>query len=113
MNVVHFTADLMMSSQLSQSVRRRGGQIQMVQRMDQLFERLGPETTLLVVDLQAMGWSAAEFQSRRTVTGDATPVVGYAQHVLPELLEEARQAGVETVLTRGQFANSIEQILDV
>ncbi len=111
MKILHFTTDLMLGSQVSQSARGRGMTVEMINRLDRLFERTDESTALVVIDLQCANWSAEQFGLLRIEKSSSTPVVAYAQHVFPELLAEAKQAGIDTVMTRGQFTSSVGQLL--
>lgn len=112
MKIIHLSSDLMMGSQLSQAARGRGLAVEMIQRLEQLAERIDAETRLVAIDLQSPGWSAESFAAGRSLYAPAIPIVAYAQHVFPELLSAAERAGITTVLTRGQFARSLGEILD-
>ena len=112
MKILHFTTDLMLGSQVSQAARGRGMTVEMIQRLDRLFERADPTTALLVIDLQCSHWSAAEFRKLRESHLLSMPVVAYAQHVFPELLADAQRAGIETVMTRGQFAAAAAGLIE-
>lgn len=111
MKILHFTTDLMLGSQVGQSARGRGMTVEMIHRMDRLFEQVDASTALIVIDLQCANWSAEQFALLRAEKPSTTPVVAYAQHVFPELLVEAKQAGIDTVMTRGQFTSSVGQLL--
>lgn len=112
MHVVHFTTDLMLGSQVGQAARPRGIRVDQVHRLEQLFERVHRETALIILDLQCAQWSGDEFQSLRSASPYHVPCLAYSQHVFPELLEEATRVGVPTVMTRGQFAKNVSQIMD-
>lgn len=109
---MHFTTDLMLGSQVSQAARGRGLSVEMINRLDRLFERMDETTSLVVVDLQCAQWSAEQFGKLWAARSTTAPVVAYAQHVFPELIVEARQVGIDNVMTRGQFTSSVSKLLD-
>jgi CheY-like chemotaxis protein len=112
MKILHFTSDLMASSQVSQAARGRGLGYEMVNRLDRLFEKADAAIALIVIDLQTANWSGEEFARGFSSLPAPLPVIAYAQHVFPELLTSARQVGIPTVLTRGQFTSTIGQTLE-
>ena len=110
MNIVHLTTDLMLGSQVSQAARGRGMSVRMVGTLERLAEQIDSETVLVLLDLQTAGWSTERFQ--QLVSGRTLPpIAAYAQHVFPQLLADARQIGISSVLTRGQFASSLPRLL--
>ena len=112
MKILHFTTDLMLGSQVSQAARARGATVQMVNRLEPLFEQIDDTTALIILDLQSGNWSANDFGERFKNPTDFPPVVAYAQHVHEDLLAEAHRVGIEAVLTRGQFTREVNRLLD-
>ena len=68
---------------------------------------------LLLVDLQTPTLQITEVASLlQSIDGpDAPRAVAYAQHVNKDLLDEARQAGFDQILTRGQMHNNVTDVV--
>ena len=68
---------------------------------------------LLLVDLQTPTLQITEVASLlESVAGGGGPrAVAYAQHVNKELLDEARQAGFDQILTRGQMHSNVADVV--
>ncbi len=112
MKILHFTTDLMLGSQVNLAARPRGVAVELINRLDRLFERIDQITGLIILDLQSAHWSADQFQQLRQVHPTTVPCIAYAQHVFPELLAEAQRVGIENVMTRGQFAAAVSGMIE-
>ena len=68
---------------------------------------------LFLVDLQLPGLEITELGDAVRGLPDALcpMTIGYAQHVNLESLDEARRAGFDQVLTRGQFNQQVGAII--
>ena len=68
---------------------------------------------LLLVDLQTPALQIAEITSfLQSINGpDRLRAVAYAQHVNKDLLDEAKDAGFDQILTRGQMHNNIASVV--
>ncbi len=105
--VIHLTQDLMAAAPLKNWASRQGMTYCMFPRFEQLQEwHSEARIELLAIDLQATGidwaflasWIEAHRRSQRLGR-----VIGYAQHVESELIENARQQEFGEIMTRGQF----------
>lgn len=75
-----------------------------------LVEAMGPNTRLVLVDLQA---DEAMDALRRLAAGskpDGAQVVAWGPHVMEEALAAAREAGAEA-MTRGAFVKELPQLV--
>jgi hypothetical protein len=102
--VLMLCRDLMFVSKVTATARAMQLPVKIVRDSAQL----PPEGIKLLVDLgqegaiaAAAGWKAA--------TGGK--VIGFAPHVDAQTLAQAKTAGFDQVLTRGQFTSSLETIL--
>lgn len=100
-----------MNSQVAQIARGLGLELETIRSVGGIPERAAPSGKLLIIDLQCPGWSAAEFAPLVSDLLKSMGVVAYAQHVRPELLAEARSAGIDQVMTRGQFSRNARDII--
>lgn len=76
---------------------------------DALVEAVGPNTRLVLVDLQAEGAVDALGALGGAQAGGAR-VVAWGPHVMEEALESAREAGAE-VMPRGAFVKQLPRLV--
>lgn len=112
--IVFLTKDLMMGSSASSHARQHGTQIKTVATGDDALSVIRRDRPhMLLVDLQTPGIDVGQLgEEIRELADSLCPLtIAYAQHVNVELLEQAKQAGFDQVLTRGQFNSQIGQIV--
>lgn len=112
--IVFLTSDLMMSSNVSSHARQKGIGFKAIDAADsaiQLIEEDRPH--LFIVDLQTPGLDVAYLgELVRELPDSVCPLtIAYAQHVNVDLLQQAKTAGFDQVLTRGQFNSQAGQIV--
>lgn len=98
--IVHLTADLVLTSRVSQLCRQRQIPYRVIPRLAKLGDSI-PAT--LLIDLQAPGWNPSEYRDWTRTRPLADRTIAYAQHVETQLLATAAELGFTAVLTRGQF----------
>jgi hypothetical protein len=109
--IFHLSHDLMMNSQVSQIARSLNLELETIRDINAIRERGQFLNGVLIIDLQCPGWSAATFSPLAAEIVKSARVVAYAQHVRPELLAEAQSAGIDQVMTRGQFSRDVHSII--
>jgi glycerophosphoryl diester phosphodiesterase len=99
-------ADLMFSTRLRDAARELGHDCQIVRRAGDV-----PLTgvDLLVVDLMIASGGALELVAAAREAGVVT--VAYGEHVQAEVLQAARDAGADQVLTRFEFTRQLPALL--
>ncbi len=112
--IIFLTADLMMASTASSHARQNNVTLQAATNAEAaitLVQEVRPH--LLIVDLQAPGLEITALGDAVRGLPDAVcpMTIGYAQHVNLESLDEARRAGFDQVLTRGQFNQQVGAII--
>lgn len=112
--IVILTGDLMMASTASSHGRQQRVAVAQTTTMEkavQIIEENRPH--VLLIDLQTPKLDIAAVGKKLGTLADAVcPLtIGYAQHVEVELLESARKAGFDQVLTRGQLNSQIGRIV--
>lgn len=102
--------DLLFGSKIDAAAKRIGLPLQWSPR----FEKLGdvavakrPDTIIAALDEPG---TLEELKRVRAELPDVR-IVGFAGHVQVYVLREARALGIDEVLTKGQFAASVEQVL--
>ncbi len=100
---------LVFRSKILAAAERLGADVRLAPRgtpLDEAARALGPGT--LVLDLGEPGVVAQVPAAR---AAGATRVVGFLGHLQVELMEASRAAGVDEVLTRGQFVQRLDDLL--
>jgi len=101
--------DLVFRSKILAAAERIGAAVRLAPRGAPLADaarELGPGP--LLVDL---GEPGVVDQVAAAKAAGATRVVGFLGHLQAELMDAARRAGVDEVLTRGQFVQRLEELL--
>lgn len=112
--ICFLTKDLMMSSNASSHARQKDiklSQAGSIKTAIAFIEEKKPR--LLIIDLQTPGLDVGLLgEEVKGLADSVCPLtIAYAQHVNTELLEQARSAGFDQVLTRGQFNAQVGTII--
>jgi DNA-binding NarL/FixJ family response regulator len=110
MNHYYLTQDLFFSSHVTFQAEKLGIPLQVVSSVEKLLAFQGT-TGLVLIDLSLAKFQPATDLARLREIWPTARFVGYAPHVHESLMHEARQAGCEEVLTRGQFHAHMERVL--
>ena len=111
MSVLFLTHDLLFSSRVSGAARQAGVTVAVVGSLEQLREKLDASTVAILVDLENR---ATDPTTIVTLSQGSTPspkTIAYGPHVKTELLDGARAAGFDVVLSRGEFDKQIRTLL--
>jgi hypothetical protein len=109
MPVILAVRDLVFRSKILAAAERLGTPVAIAPRgtpLDQAARDHGPGT--LIVDL---GEPGVVDQIPAAKQAGATRVVGFLGHLQEDLMEASRRAGVDEVLTRGQFVQRLDALL--
>jgi AmiR/NasT family two-component response regulator len=109
MAVILAVRDLVFRSKILAASERLGVAVHIAPRgtpLDQAARELGPG--ILIIDL---GEPGAVEQVAAAKGSGATRVVGFLGHLQQDLAERSRAAGVDEVLTRGQFVQRLDELL--
>jgi hypothetical protein len=109
MPVILAVRDLVFRSKILAAAERLGTTVQIAPRgtpLDQAARDHGPGT--LIVDL---GEPGVVDQIPAARQAGASRVVGFLGHLQADLMEASQRAGVDEVLTRGQFVQRLDDLL--
>jgi hypothetical protein len=109
MPVILAVRDLVFRSKILAAAERLGADVRIAPRgtpLDQAVRDHGPGT--LIVDL---GEAGVVEQVPAAKGAGAGRVVGFLGHLQADLMEASVRAGVDEVLTRGQFVQRLDRIL--
>ena len=117
MTVVHFANDLMLVGKVSAWCKKKGVSYTNASNADkfqnalQLLTEVDVGQRVVLVDLQVKSLDAsATLDAVRSIDA-AIPVYGYAQHVMVQIIQQAKDAGFDRVLTRGQFDHGFADLI--
>ena len=109
MPVILAVRDLVFRSKILAAAERLGAEVKIAPRgtpLERAARDLGPGT--LILDL---GEPGVVEQVPAAKGAGATRVVGFLGHLQTDLMEASQRAGVDEVLTRGQFVQRLDDIL--
>lgn len=112
--IVFLTKDLMLSSSANSHARQHETTLKTVGTIDEAIKCIQADRPhLLIIDLQTPGLDvdALGVEIRDLADSVCPLTIAYAQHVNVELIQQARSAGFDQVLTRGQFNSQVGQIV--
>ena len=107
-DVIFLSGDLMFASKVRVAVDATGGRMRMG---GQLPDDDLSGVTHVVLDLSTRSKMAGVLVSQCDERCPQAKVIAYGPHVMVDRLNAAREGGIETVLTNGQFATNLTQIL--
>ncbi len=101
--------DLMFRSKIHAAAERLGVAIQLAPRGTPLVEAVqGVDRPVVLADL---GEAGLLDQVRAAKAAGPVRVIGFLGHLQEGLMAEASAAGVDEVLTRGQFVSRLDELL--
>ena len=115
--IIHFTSDLLSASALPAVAADLQIPFHRASSLPRLAETIQPTLVqpdaapcLVIIDLQTEG---LDLSACLELIENAGPIhtVAYAQHVYADLLDQAREAGIKRVLTRGELFRNARQLL--
>lgn len=104
--VLALCRDLIFASKITAAARARGLESKILRDTAQLAGQSG---SLLLVDLNQPGTLAAAAEWRRAGGGT---VVGFVSHVDAATIDEARRAGINRIMARSGFVQTLPELLD-
>ncbi len=111
--VVAGVPDLFFSSKISETARHLGVQIVFAQTPEALTKRAENGVNLVVLDLGAAQLDPLALirKLKAQVATAGTTIIAFANHERTDLIEGARAAGCDQVMTRGAFSSGLPAIL--
>jgi DNA-binding NarL/FixJ family response regulator len=105
--------DLILSARVASTARAGGVGVAVCPSADDLQRRLAALGTLqwVILDLTTSGGNPADQVSAIRSQHPAARIVACAPHVQEALLQAAREAGCDLVLTRGQLDHRLTEIV--
>ncbi len=112
MTVLVLSTDLLLQSQLAGAAERAGQSVHVVGSVEALLSRMNAEPAKLVVlDLSLPAIEAGELVRQLKDRSPSTTIAAFAPHVHRQRLADAKAAGCDVVMSRGQFHAEAEALL--
>lgn len=112
MAVVLLSGDLMGASRIEGGARLAGTECRMVGNVDAAVLACAAQPVALVmVDLTTAGLDVTALVERLKGRSENVPIVAYGPHVHEAMLDAAKAAGCDRVLSRGQFLAQADAII--
>ncbi len=113
MTALLHTHDLLSASRIASAAQAAGIELVTCAERESLLPLISErDVQLILLDLATPGLIAADWVSRlRSARSETLSIVAYGPHVDAARLAEARQAGCDRVLARGQFLAQVSAIL--
>lgn len=113
--VVILTGDLMIASTADSFGRQHEVSVSQTSKAEKALEIIDESRPhVLLVDLQTSNLDVGQLGEKISALPDsiAPLTIAYAQHVHVELLSQAKAAGFDQVLTRGQLNSQLARIIE-
>lgn len=119
MDVLLLTTDLIVSSLAGGAASRQAKALVTAGSAAALLERLGQnqqstspaQPRLVLIDLSTTGLNVRELVASLRALATPVRVIAFGPHVHEQRLAEARDAGCDRVVSRGQFQSQIDALL--
>ena len=111
--VVAVVPDLFFAAKISGTAKQVGVTLEFANSEQDLLTKGRDAACLIILDLNANGFNPVSLIRKLKADPDTakTPLVGFVQHEMSELIEAARTAGCDQVLTRNAFSKDLPEIL--
>ena len=111
--VVAVVPDLFFAAKISETAKQVGATLEFANSEQDLLTKGRDAACLIILDLNASGFNPVSLIGKLKADPDTTktPLVGFVQHEMSELIEAARSAGCDQVLTRNAFSKNLPEIL--
>ena len=107
--IVAGVPDLFFASKIGETARRLGVEVVFAQTAEALERKAAAGADLVILDLSASALDPVGLIGR--LKAERAPVVAFANHEQRELMEAARTAGCDRVMTRGAFSSGLPAIV--
>ena len=113
MSVLALIPDLLMQSQVRAAGQRAGVDLAFVPTSDALVEgAAAAQPGLIVIDLSQGGLDLQSLVPRIKSIAAAARILAFGPHVHKGLLERAKEAGCDEVISRGQFHAEMDALMN-
>ncbi len=111
LSILAYITDLFFQAKVGQSAQSAGVDLKIVSSLYKFLPELASKPSLILLDLNADGISASSLIAQIRARDPGVRIVAYGSHVQSELLERARQAGADEILSRSQLSKDLLALL--
>ena len=112
MTILLLCRDLVFPSRVKAVAEREGMTLETLRNPQQLVSRLETsDAQLVLIDLTCPGLNPEELTAAAGNVDPRPQLIGFGPHVKQALLESARDAGFDQVLTNGQFDSQMTEVI--
>ncbi len=111
--VVAVVPDIFFSAKIGETAKHSGVTVEFARSESELLGQTSAPPALIVLDLNAAGMDTVSIVAKLKATPAlaGTPLIGFVRHEMSELIDAARRAGCDQVLSRNAFSKNLPQIL--
>ena len=111
--IIHLSDDLMLVGKVSSWAKSNNVSYQNARTVHEVIECVNQNLSenQVIVDLQLRGLDVEGLPQQLRQIMPGVKIVGYAQHVMVDLITAANENGFDAVWTRGQFDRQYSQLL--
>jgi CheY-like chemotaxis protein len=111
--IVAGVPDLFFATRIAETARQLGVSIVFATSGQAIVDKASGGPALVILDLAAAPLDPIGLIAKLKADSGARParVIGFVNHERTDLIEQARQAGCDEVLTRGAFTKSLPDLL--
>lgn len=109
--VVAGVPDLFFASKIAETARQVGVAVEFASSRQALLDKTAEPPALIILDLGAATLEPLALIALLKAGPQAARVVAFVNHERTDLIEQARQAGCDEVMTRGAFAKNLPGML--
>ena len=111
--IVAIVPDIFFSAKIGETAKHVGAAVEFARSETELLSKAADPAELIVLDLNTAGMDMVSIVAKlRAIPSLAkTPLVGFVQHEMSDLIDAARKAGCNQVLSRNAFSKNLPQIL--
>jgi CheY-like chemotaxis protein len=111
--IVAIVPDIFFAAKIGETAKHVGAAVEFAGSETELLSKAANPAVLIVLDLNAAGMDMVSIVTKlRAIPSLAqTPLVGFVQHEMSALIDAARKAGCNQVLSRNAFSKNLPNIL--
>ena len=112
MSILLLTSDLMVSSKVAAAGLRVSRKVDTALSVEALLEKAAANPpTAVILDLSVAGLALPTLVTQLRGVPQPPTIIAFAPHVHAAVLDAARDAGCDQVLTRGDFHRRMDEVL--
>lgn len=111
MNVLAYITDLFFQAKVGQTAKAAGADLKIVSSLYHFLPALQKNPSMVLIDLRAEGISPSALIAQIKGKTPDLPVIVYAAHTDTELIERAKRAGADEVMSKAELSEELPDLL--